>query len=141
MQKKTAAKKDAKCNFILADVLGDMSEMHGKYDFVYDWHLLHHIFPEDREKYISNVFRLLKPYGQYLSVCFSEDSPEFGGKEKYRKTPLDTVLYFSSEDEIRELLNPSFEIEELKTIDLVSKVGSHKAIYVFSKKTANQPLV
>ena len=132
--RKSAAKKDAKCNFISADVLGDMSEMHGKYDFAYDWHLLHHIFPEDREKYINNVYRLLKPDGQYLSVCFSEDSPEFGGKGKYRKTPLDTVLYFSSEDEIRALFEPAFEIEELKTIDIVSKVGSHKAIYTFSKK-------
>ncbi len=131
---KSAAKKDAKCNFISADVLGDMSEMHGKYDFAYDWHLLHHIFPEDREKYINNVYRLLKPDGQYLSVCFSEDSPEFGGKGKYRKTPLDTILYFSSEDEIRALFKPVFEIEELKTIDIVSKVGSHKAIYTFSKK-------
>ena len=132
--KKSAAEKGIKCNFITADVLGDMTEINELFDLAYDWEVLHHIFPEDREKYINNVYALLKPHGQYLSVCFSEDSPEFGGKGKYRKTPLDTVLYFSSEDEIRALFKPFFEIEELKTIDIVSKVGSHKAIYTFSKK-------
>jgi len=132
--KKSATEKDVKCNFITVDVLGDMTEINEQFDFAYDWHLLHHIYPENREKYINNVYRLLKPGGQYLSVCFSEDSPEFGGKGKYRKTPIDTVLYFSSEDEIRALLKPVFEIEELKTVDLESNVGSHKAIYAFLNK-------
>jgi len=132
--KKSATEKGVKCNFIAIDVLGDMTEINEQFDFAYDWHLLHHIYPENREKYINNVYRLLKPGGQYLSICFSEDSPEFGGKGKYRKTPIDTVLYFSSEDEIRALLKPVFEIEELKTVDLESKAGSHKAIYAFLKK-------
>jgi SAM-dependent methyltransferase len=133
--KKSAEGRGVKCNFIAADVLGDMTEINELFDFAYDWHLLHHIYPENRDKYINNVYRLLKPGGQYLSVCFSEDSPEFGGKEKYRKTPIDTVLYFSSEDEIRALLKPVFEIEELKTVGLESKAGSHKAIYAFLKKS------
>ncbi len=132
---KSAAKKGVKCNFVTTDVLGDISEIHGRYDFAYDWHLLHHIFPEDREAYINNICKLLKPHGQYLSLCFSEDSPAFGGKGKYRKTPFNTVLYFSSEEEIRSLLNPAFVIDELKTVDIESKVGSHKAIYAFSKKS------
>jgi len=136
--KKSASEKGVKCNFITADILGDLSGIHDEYDFVYDWQVLHHIFPEDREKYINNVYRLLKPGGQYLSVCFSEDSPQFGGKGKYRKTPLETVLYFSSEDEIRELFGPVFEIEELKTVDIEGNVGTHRAIYALSKKTDNQ---
>ena len=135
--KKSASEKGIKCNFITADILGDLSWIHDTYDFVYDWQVLHHIYPEDREKYIHNVDRLLKPGGQYLSVCFSEDSPQFGGKGKYRKTPLETVLYFSSEDEIRELLSPLFEIEELKTVDIEGNVGTHRAIYAFSKRTGS----
>ncbi len=133
--KKSAAEKGIKCTFITADVLGDMTEINELFDLAYDWEVLHHIFPKDREKYIDNVYRLLKPGGQYLSVCFSEDSPQFGGKGKYRKTPLDTVLYFSSEDEMRELFKTAFEIEELKTVDIEGKFGSHKAIYAFLKKT------
>ena len=132
--KKSAAEKGIKCNFITADVLGDMTEINELFDLAYDWEVLHHIFPEDREKYINNVYRLLKPGGQYLSVCFSEDSSQFGGEGKYRKTPLDTVLYFSSEDEMRALFKTAFEIEELKTVDIEGKFGSHKAIYAFLKK-------
>ena len=129
----SAAEKRVNCNFISADVLGDMSEVQGTYDFAYDWEMLHHIFPLEREKYINNVCRLLNPEGLYLSVCFSEESSQFG-VGKYRKTPLDTVLYFSSEDEMRELFKPLFKIEELKTVDIEGKFNTHKAIYAFLKK-------
>jgi SAM-dependent methyltransferase len=124
----------AKCRFIVADVTGDLSEFHSRYDFLYDWELLHHIFPEDRGKYIDNVDRLLNPEGRYLSVCFSEESPQFGGSGKYRKTPLDTVLYFSSEKEMEMLFRRCFVICDLKTIDVKGKHATHKAIYAFMRK-------
>ncbi|HWR59922.1 MAG TPA: class I SAM-dependent methyltransferase [Thermodesulfovibrionales bacterium] len=138
--KKSAAEKGVKCKFITADVLGDMTEINELYDLAYDWEVLHHIFPEDREKYISNVYRLLKPGGKYLSVCFSEASLQFGGKGKYRTTPLGTVLYFSSEDEMRSLFSPFVEIEELKTVDIEGKFDFHKAIYALLRKTDNKSL-
>lgn len=134
MARTSALQKGVKCEFIATDVLGDMPEVQNTFDFAFDWELLHHIFPQDRDKYISNVYRLLNPGGRYLSVCFSEESPQFGGKEKYRKTPLDTVLYFSSEREMLALFTPLFEIEELKTVDFKGKYTSHKAIYAFLKK-------
>ena len=124
----------AKCKFIVADVTGDLSECDSTFDFVYDWELLHHIFPEDREKYINNVDRLLDSNGRYLSVCFSEDSPQFGGSGKYRKTPLGTVLYLSSEKEIELLFKKRFVICDLKIIDIKGKDVTHKAIYAFMKK-------
>ncbi len=96
--------------------------------------VLHHIFPSDREKYIINVHNLLRPDGQYFSVCFSEDSPQFGGEGKYRTTPLDTELYFSSESEMESLFKPLFKIEELKTIEVEGKFSPHKAIYAFLRK-------
>ncbi len=75
--------------------------------------------------------RLLNPAGHYLSVFFSEDSPQFGGKGKYRKTPLDTELYFSSESEMEALFDSIFEIKELKTVEIEGKFGPHKAIHAF----------
>ena len=132
--KKSASKKGVKCNFISSDVLGDMAEIQDTFDFAYDWELLHHIFPEDRKTYINNVHRLLNPEGIYLSVCFSEKSPQFGGAGKYRKTPLDTVLYFSSESEIVSLVEPLFEIEELETVEIEGKYVPHIAVYAFLKK-------
>ena len=124
----------ADCRFFVADVTGDLSEWNSTFDFVYDWELLHHIFPEDREKYIDNVQRLLSAEGRYFSVCFSEDSPQFGGTGKYRKTPLGTVLYFSSEKEMELLFKRYFVIRDLKTIDIKGKDATHKAIYAFMRK-------
>jgi SAM-dependent methyltransferase len=129
-----ASRQNADCTFIVADVLGDLNEMQSPFDFVFDWELLHHIFPENRERYLNNVHRLLNPGKPYVSVFFSEESPQFGGKGKYRVTPLGTRLYFSSEDEIKSLVKPVFDIDELKTIEIEGKMGSHKAIYAFLKK-------
>ena len=129
-----AQKADVTCEFIVADVLGNMSEIKKKYDFAYDWELLHHIFPEDRNKYIENIHRLLIPQGRYLSVCFGEESTQFGGVGKYRKTPIGTVLYFSSEAEIESLFSRLFYVEELKSVDIKAKRGLHKAIYALMSR-------
>ena len=128
-----AQKAGVTCEFIAADVLGDMSEIKSKYDFVYDWELLHHIYPEDRNKYIENVQKLLKPEGHYMSVCFSEESAQFGGLGKYRKTPIGTVLYFSNGAEIESLFSRLFCVEELISIDIKGKKGIHKAIYALMR--------
>ena len=130
----SASKKGIECKFIIANVIELNLEATDLYDCAYDWEVLHHVFPEDRKMYVRNVSKLLKPNGQYISVCFSEDSPQFGGKGKYRKTPIDTELYFSSEDEMKLLFEDAFIIEELTTIDIEGKFGLHRAIYALMKK-------
>ena len=105
-----AAKRGVTCRFVTANALGDLSALGSGFDFAYDWELLHHLFPEYRGKYVENVSRLLNPGAKYLSVCFSEDDPQFGGMGKYRKTMLGTHLYFSSEDELRKLFSPHFHV-------------------------------
>jgi SAM-dependent methyltransferase len=130
----SALSKGVKCNFIVGNVIDFDFETPELFECAYDWEVLHHVFPKDREKYVANVAKLLKANGQYMSVCFSEDSPQFGGKGKHRKTPINTELYFSSEAEMIELFEIEFEIEELKTVDVTGKFGVHKAIYAFMKK-------
>jgi methyl halide transferase len=120
-----AAEKNVVCDFVAADLLSDLSEYHGKFDLAYDWEVLHHIFPVDRAKYIHNVHDLLKPDAMYLSICFSEKDPDFGGEGKIRKTPLGTELYFSSEEELKELFEPLFHINELTTDEIKGKYGHH----------------
>jgi SAM-dependent methyltransferase len=132
--RESAEKKGVKCDFVVADVLGDLKEVRGVFDFAYDWELLHHLFPEQRIQYVKNVYGKLNPEGQYLSLCFSEKDPQFGGGGKYRHTHIGTVLYFSSEAEIRTLFEPYFHIEELKTIQVSGKFSPHLAIYAFLKK-------
>jgi SAM-dependent methyltransferase len=132
--RENAAKKLVSCDFIVADVLGDLGEVRGTFDFAYDWEVLHHIFPDEREKYVGNVHRLLNPGGKYLSVCFSEDDPQFGGRGKYRKTRLGTELYFSSVDELKALFGPLFKIREIKAMTIRSKFGPHIVNYAFMEK-------
>ena len=128
-----ARKQGAACRFIVANLLGDMHEVADTFDFAYDWEVLHHIFPEDRETYVKNVRKILNPGATYLSVCFSETDPQFGSKGKFRKTPVGTTLYFSSEPELRDLFSRYFEIRELKTIEVSGKYGSHCAVYTLMK--------
>lgn len=116
--------------FVAADLTGDLGEVEQPFDFAYDWEVLHHVFPDSRKAYADNVGRLLRPGGRYVSVCFSEEDPDFGGTGKVRSTPLGTTLYFSSEDEIRGLLAPSFQIEKLSTSEVAGKYGPHKAVVV-----------
>ena len=129
-----AKKKGIKCNFLVADVLGNLNEVKEKFDFAYDWELLHHIFPEQRRIYVENVYKILNPGGKYLSVCFSEKDPEFGGSIKYRKTRLSTILYFSSEDELIDLFERYFNIKELRKIEIKGKPRSHIANYAFMER-------
>jgi len=132
--KENAKKKGVKCDFLVTDVLGNLDEVKETFDFAYDWELLHHIFPEQRRKYVENVYRILNSKGKYLSVCFSEKDPQFGGSGKHRQTPLGTILYFSSEDELRDLFKPYFNTKEIKTIEIRGKPTPHLANYAFMER-------
>lgn len=132
--KENAKKKGMNICFLEADVLGNLNEVKETFDFAYDWEMLHHIFPENRMKYVENVYRILNPYGKYLSVSFSEKDAQFGGSGKYRETQLGTTLYFSSEDELKDLFDPYFNIKELKTIEISGKSAPHFATYAFMER-------
>lgn len=132
--KKNAKEKNIKCNFLVADLIGDLGDVGQDYEFAYDWELLHHISPEKRLIYVKYIFNLLKPNGIYVSVSFSEKDPYFGGQSKIRKTPIGTTLYFSSEIELKELFEPYFKIDELKTIEIRGKPTPHLAIYTFMRR-------
>ena len=129
-----AEKKGVQCDFLIADVLHAADQVQVTFDFAYDWEVLHHVFPEEREQYVDNVFSLLNSGGKYLSICFSDQDPGFGGAGKYRETRLGTVLYFSSEDELRRLFSQYFKIAELKTIEIAGKTAPHIAIYALMEK-------
>jgi SAM-dependent methyltransferase len=129
-----AEKERVTCKFIVADVIRDLDEVKDTFDFAYDWSLLHHVYPENRRNYIENVNKLLNSGGQYLSVCFSEKDPHFGGSGKHRETPLGTILYFSSEEELKELFSGYFRIIELKTFEIEGKYAPHLVNYAFMVK-------
>ena len=49
MAEKKARKQGIACSFLVADILGDLQGRVRPCDFAYDWEVLHHIFPEERE--------------------------------------------------------------------------------------------
>lgn len=132
--RESASRKGVKCNFFVADVVDELDSVNQTWDFVYGWGLLHHILPEQRQKYVENVRRILNPSGRYLSVCFSQEDTGFGGSGKFRESSLGTVLYFSSEDELRELFKPYFKILDLRTIEISGKFEPHVFNYVFMER-------
>ncbi len=120
-----AAQAGVTCRFEAADLIGDVSAYVSAFDLAIDWEVLHHVFPEERERFIRNVHRMLKAGGTYFSLCFSERDLSFGGEGKFRDTPLGTRLYFSSEEELRKLFSPLFEIQDLRTVQIPGKYGPH----------------
>lgn len=123
--KENAKKKGVKCNFLVGDVTSKWPDLGKPFDFVYDWGLLHHIFPEKRGKYIENVHSVLKPGGNYFSVCFNEKDTAFKGSGKYRDTSLGTVVYLSSKKELRELFGRLFKIIDFQVLEISGKVMTH----------------
>lgn len=132
--KEKAEKKGLQCRFWVGDVLDYLDTLKETFEFAYDWQVLHHIFPEKRRKYVESVYRILSSEGKYLSVCFNEQNSQFGGTGKYRKTPLGTTLYFSSEGELQRLFEPYFNIIDLKTIEITAKSTNHLVNYAFMEK-------
>ena len=129
-----ANEKGVTCTFVAADVLGDLDEVRGPFGLAYDWELLHHLFPNQRETYVQNVAGKVSSGGHYLSVCFSERDPQFGGSGKYRETPVGTTLYFSSEDELSALFGQHFRIVDLRTLEIEGKWAPHLAVYALMEK-------
>ncbi len=159
--KQKAKDKKVKCEFLVADVTDDWPDWGGPFDFAYDWGLLHHILPDNREKYVGNVHRVLKPGGKYLSLCFNEKDSHFNVSsattstvrprspqassgqasspqdEKYRKTKLGTMVYLSSEEELQELFGRYFEIIESRVFEAKGKVMSHVFNYFFMERKSD----
>lgn len=136
LARRNARERGAQCQFVVADMVADPPEPGERFSFGYDWEVLHHIAFEDRAQYAENVHSLLHPGARYLSVCFSERSSQFGGEGKVRETSIGTVLYFSSEDEIAQLYEPYFIIDDLRTMEVAGRRGTHHAVYGLMRRRA-----
>jgi SAM-dependent methyltransferase len=134
LAERKSSKMKLECNFVTADLLGDLSDYYEEFEFAFDWEVLHHIFPPRREEYILNTHRILKPGGLYFSLCFSEEDPGFGGSGKYRNTPIGTTLYFSSEEELGALFGKYFMVHQLMTVEVPGDSSQHSAIYGLMEK-------
>jgi SAM-dependent methyltransferase len=134
LAKALALKQGVTARFIAANLLDELKDLQEPFEFALEWDVLHHIFPNTRKKYVTNVGRLLAPGAKYLSACFAESDPNFGGVGKVRKTPIGTMLYFSSKKELRQLFTPLFRITALKEIEVPGNPVPHKAMYALMER-------
>jgi len=137
LAKENADRHHVKINFISMDV-ADLDKIEDKFDFVFEWAILHHIMPEQREKYVEDIKHVLNKGGKYLSVCFNNQNPDFGAKGKNlrvipegAKMPAGTKLYYSSLEEVEQLFKEHFHIIEAKLIKMTAGGKDHIGNYLF----------
>jgi len=138
--KENAIKHKVKIEFIPMDI-SDLDKLKVKFDFIFEWALLHHIAPEIRKKYIIKLKSILNSGGKYLSVCFNNQNSDFGLKGKKLRTvpeggrmPAGTRLYYSSFTEINNLLKPHFKTIEARLIKMTAGNKVHIGNYYLSEK-------
>ncbi len=128
LARQLAERRAVACAFEVADLTEPIVHHDGQFDLAVDWEVLHHIAPRFRARYVANVHRMLKPNGRYASWTFSIDDRFGHGEASVRVTPLGTTLYLSSLEELTELYDPLFEIEELRPVAIRGSRAPHEAI-------------
>ena len=141
LAKENAEKAGVDVRFKTMDVL-DLSELEEKFDFVFEWAIMHHIMFEQRQKYVREINKILNKGGKYFSMCFNEQDLKFGepGK-KIRTIPegsrsaVGAELYFSSLHELKKIFDPYFKIIEKKVFQKIGARGRPNVWnYFFMKK-------
>lgn len=106
--KEKSKEDNVKIDFRVLDAV-NISQLKKKFDLVLEWGLLHFISFGQRVNYIKSVANLLNDGGKYVSLSFSEESPEWGGG-RIRKGLTGSTVYYSSMEELETLLKPFFKI-------------------------------
>ncbi len=140
LAKENAARQGVKIKFIAMNII-DLNKINDKFDFILEWALLHHIIPKQRQEYIEDIKGVLNKGGEYLSICFNNQNPDFGAKGKNlrivpesAKMPAGTKLYYSSFEEMEQLFEPRFRIIETRLIKMTSGKKKHIGNYFFMEK-------
>src|SRR4030042_965222 len=134
--KQNAEKAGVKIKFIAMDI-SDLDKLNEKFDFIFEWALLHHIMPEKRKSYVRDIAGLLNKNGKYFSVCFNVKDRKFGGSKKLRtvteeaRAIIGGRLYFSSLEELKNLFEPFFKIIENKVYEKPGVGGNNTWNYFF----------
>lgn len=130
-----ARKARAKINFVLQD-LREVKPLPQGYDFAFEWAIMHHIPFDERKSYLERVANSLKQKGKYLSVSWNIKDPEFGELgQPIRKTPLGTLIYFSSLKDVASSIGDRFNVLKSEYTYLTNRNGKkHFANLVLAER-------
>lgn len=111
--KKIAVSKEVDVDFRCADVLKD--GVNGRYDFVYDSGMLHHLPPHRRITYIELLKKVLNPGGYFGLTCFAwgEDCADEVDDWEFYKQEFCAGIAFKKE-RLVELFEPYFDVVEIR---------------------------
>lgn len=91
---RNAARERVSCELIAGNAI-ELPYPDNTFTLVFDRGCFHSIPPRDREAFIQGVFRVLKPAGKYLLICFSSKDHRSWGPP-YSFSPSDIERYFSA---------------------------------------------
>jgi len=86
-----------------------------EFDFVFDMGCFHHIYPEDRERFIEGVHRVLTKGGKYFMTCFSRRNG--------------TAWNHFTEEHLRSIFSQLFSIIEVAHFSSVEGNGVTRYFY------------
>lgn len=123
-------------NFVVDDILNSKFN-DGTFDYIHDRECFHIIPFESRQRYVSEIWRILKNEGVYFLKCFSIKEPyvyvlnRFSDKEQQRKEGP----YKFSGDEIIHIFRKHFEIQAIKdTVYQGIVKPSPRVLFIVMKK-------
>lgn len=85
-----ARERGLRAEFLVWDVLelGTLAERIGRFDSGIDSGVFH-TFPDgERSRYVDSVAAAVRPGGQLILMCFSEQEPDWGGPRRVRQAEI-----------------------------------------------------
>ncbi len=119
-----AREAEVDVDFLIGDFL-DLPFQKEQFDFAFDFGCFHHVQVKDRIKFITGVYRVLRPKGTYFLTCFSnKNGPAWN---HFRR------------EKIIELFGDSFEIEWINHVSSLEGDGVTRYFYeAMMKKSIKQ---
>jgi 2-polyprenyl-3-methyl-5-hydroxy-6-metoxy-1,4-benzoquinol methylase len=112
--RKRAKLKKLKIKFIRADANHLATKLKARYDFIFDYSLLHHISDAKVKSYAAQFKRLLKPGGYLMLVCYS-DKDNFAQGKRSVQGKYGNTMYYRTRKEIETLYKSLEEVSYQKT--------------------------
>lgn len=117
-------------------IVGDVTKLQPlmsdkKFDFIFDYSILHHIEPLLVQGYANQFDQLLKPGGTLLLVCYSDkDAPADGSTSAQGK--YGNTMYYRTAGEIKNLYK-KLQFEQYKETKLGKRLHHEGHSFLFKK--------
>ena len=124
LAKEVAAREEMPVSFILDDIVNTRINKN-RFDYAFDRGCFHILPPAERSQYIKNLHIIIKRRGVVFLKCFSALEPRTDGPYRF------------TEDEIRDLFAPHFELSACKdTVFQGALEKEPQALFCVLKKQA-----